>query len=104
MAKTRRELSQDLKKVLPGISHFYFSPPNGTQLQYPCCIYKLVGDNKFYADDIPFFRAKRYTVTIIDQNPDSEFSDQLIAGFPYCTLDRPFTMDNMNHFVHTLFY
>lgn len=104
MIRSRELLSQKLREALPGIKNFYFTPPNGTQMHYPCCIYELVGDSRNYADNIPFLRANRYTVTIIDKNPDSDYSDRLMDALPYCSFDRKFTMDNMNHFVHTLYY
>lgn len=104
MAQSRKSLSQTLREALPEIHNFYFSPPNNTQMKYPCVVYSLSGDDTTYADNHPFSRFKEYTVTIIDLDPDSKFSDQLIERVPYCTFDRPSVVDNLNHFIHTLYY
>ena len=73
-------------------------------MKYPCVVYQYAGDRTFFADDVRFVNHKQYTVTIIDPNPDSIYSDMLLDYFDYISLDRPFTSDNLNHFVHTLFY
>lgn len=104
MVRPRKQLSEMLKEVLPGIKHFYFNPPSKTQLKYPCCVYKEVSDDSRFADNKPYVRHKRYTVTIIDKDPDSLYSDILLESIPYCSLDRVFTMDNLKQFTHTVFF
>lgn len=104
MAKMRESLSQMLRRVLPKIKHFYFSPPSGHQMKYPCVVYERAADDVFYADDIRYLHQKRYVVTIIDENPDSEYSDEFLDQVPYASFDRFFTSGNLNHFVHTLSY
>lgn len=104
MARPRQNLSRDIRTALPDIKNFYFSPPSGKQLKYPCAVCRLVGDNSSYADNLSYIRNKEYTVTIIDEDPDSRFSDQLLDSFQSISLDRVFSSENLNHFVHTLYY
>lgn len=104
MAQTRIALSKALRLAFPEIRNFYFSPPNGTQMKYPCVVYRFADNAYRFADNIPFVKHKQYTVTIIDENPDSPYSDRFIEYFDYASLDRAFSSDNLNHFVHTLFY
>lgn len=103
MARPRKELSKLLKETLPDLKYFYFSPPSGLRMKYPCLVYKLEGDAVQRADNLMYLKQKRYTITIIDENPDSPFPEQL-ETLPYCNFDRSFTLDNLNHFVYTLYF
>lgn len=86
-----------------GEDHCYFSPPASIELKYPCIIYNRTNDLDTFADNLHYQRSKRYTVTIIDEDPDSKIPDKLIE-LPYCSLDRNFVSDGLNHFVYTLYY
>lgn len=101
MAKTRLELSKELKTLC---KNCYFSPPNGFNLKYPCITYSLDNNLTTNADDMRYISFRRYTVTVITDDPDSDLSDKLLEKFKYCSLDRHFISDNLNHFVHTLYY
>jgi hypothetical protein len=46
---------------------------------------------------------KRYQVTVVDRNPDSDLPDQ-VQNLPLCQFSRFFTADNLNHFVFNLFF
>lgn len=83
--------------------HVYFQPPNNAQIKYPCIIYKRdFADTKF-ADDKPYNHTKRYMVTVIDPNPDSEIPDK-VAEMPMCLFNRFYTADNLNHDVYNVFF
>lgn len=103
MQKTRMMLHQDLCNVL-GSPNCYYSPPSGIHMRYPAMVYQLADIDQFFADDIPYIKARRWTVTIIDKNPDSEIPDRLSDAFRYCSFDRFYTADNLNHFVFTIYY
>lgn len=45
----------------------------------------------------------RYTVTIIDRNPDSAIPNK-VAELPLCSFNRFYTADNLNHFVYNLYF
>lgn len=81
----------------------FYQPPETVKLSYPCIIYKLAGDAPHYADNLRYFGMKRYTITVIDRNPDSEIPD-LVAQLPYCRMDRSYAADYLNHFVFELYY
>lgn len=72
-------------------------------MQYPCIVYSLNGNNSIFADNRPYTRAKRYQVTVIDQNPDSALPD-LVEEIMYCSFERSFPAANLNHFVFNLFF
>jgi hypothetical protein len=46
---------------------------------------------------------KRYTLTVIDRNPDSELADQ-VEEIAFCHFDRFYAAENLNHYVFTLFF
>lgn len=83
--------------------HCYFSPPTGKQLKYPCIVYKLADIESDYADNISYLNTMRYEVTLIDEDPDSEFVKKILA-LPLCRFSAFFTSDGLNHFVFSLYY
>ena len=94
---------QALYDVLHSIcEHVYFNPPEGKNIDYPCIIYNLNTINSQHADDRPYIKHKRYTATVIDRNPYSQLPD-MVADLPYCNHDRSFVVDNLYHYVFTLY-
>lgn len=83
--------------------HVYFQPPEKAILAYPCIVYELSGIKTHYADDKPYAHKRKYTVTVIDKNPDSEIPKKL-GALPLCSFDRFFTTANLNHFVFSIYY
>lgn len=81
----------------------YFQPPTNIQLEYPCIIYKRdFADTKF-ADDNPYSHTKRYAITVIDQDPDSEIPGK-VAAMPMSLFNRFYTADELNHDVYNVYY
>lgn len=87
-----------------GGTHCYFQPPTNSQMFYPCIVYHYTNDLDVFADNMHYQESKRYTVTIIDEDEDSKIPERLKKSFLYCTSDRNFTVDNLNHYVYTLYY
>jgi len=98
----RLELQALLMEIL-GTEHVYFQPPPSVQMEYPCIVYQRDYLLTNYADDKPYKLRKRYLVTIIDRNPDSDIPDK-VAELPLCVFDRFYTADNLNHDVFKLFF
>lgn len=84
--------------------HCYFERPSNTQMHYPCIVYNYTNDDDTFADNIHYISSKRYTVTIIDEDPDSKIPEKLKNRFSYCSSDRNFATKGLNHFVYTLHY
>lgn len=99
---SRLKLHEILVTVL-GSRHVYFQPPENIKLTYPCIVYGLSGTDTRFADNKLYTRFKRYTITVIDENPDSEIPDK-IAELPMCRFDRHFTSDNLNHYSFDLYF
>lgn len=84
-------------------NNVYYKAPTNTTMAYPCIVYKRDRVDTRFADNIPFFRRKRYQVTVIDTDPDSDIPDR-VAQLPMCTHDRTFTVDSLNHDVFNLYF
>ncbi len=98
----RIELQQLLVSIL-GSTNVYFQPPPTVQMQYPSIVYKRDHRETEFANDKPYKDRKRYLVTVIDRNPDSEIPERL-AQLSMCVFDRFYTADNLNHDVYRLFF
>lgn len=94
---------QTLLVTLLGSNNVYFQPPPTVKMQYPCIVYHRDSLDTIFADNKPYKTDKRYQVTVIDANPDSDIPDK-VAALPQCTYDRFYTADNLNHDVYNLFF
>lgn len=105
MADRRIELHEILCGIL-GSRNVYFQPPPSVQMKYDAIVYSLSGIQTGRADDRNYISRKRYTVTIISRDPDSELPDKLIFSeeLPYTEFDRYYTADNLNHWAFTLYF
>jgi hypothetical protein len=98
MARSRLEL----QTLLEGLTeHVYFQPPS--TMSFPCIKYERDGSHKEWAGNKPYQHAKRYSVTVIDRNPDSTLPDS-VEDLSFCAFDRAFQQDGNNHWVFTLFF
>lgn len=100
---SRFELHEEFCGLL-GTRNVYFQPPESLKLKYPCIVYVLSGIDKNNANNKAYKTDKRYEVTIIDYDPDSEFPDKILSHFAKCSFDRMFVSENLNHWVFTLYY
>jgi len=98
----RLELQAILTEILE-TDQVYFQPPPTVQMEYPCIVYRRDYELTRFADDRPYSRKKRYQVTVIDRQPDSDIPDK-IAELPLCVYDRFYTAENLNHDVFKLFF
>lgn len=98
----RSSLHQILKELL-GTDNVYFQPPPTIKMLYPCIVYERDKATTKFAGNRPYKYDKKYKVTYIDGNPDSDIPDKL-AMLPKCVHDRFFTADSLNHDVFNLFY
>lgn len=93
-----------LQTLLETITEYvYFQPPTNIQMQYPCIVYARDDSHTEFAGNRPYTRTKRYQITVIDRNPDSELPDK-VEELSLCSFDRYFATDNLNHFVFNLFF
>lgn len=92
-----------LAKTSVDESHMYFQPPENVTLKYPCFIYHLNHYDVDHADDMNYKELRAYTVTIISKDPDYEVPVEMIR-LPYCSFDRYYAADNLNHWAFKIYY
>lgn len=100
---TKRLELQALFETLLGSRNVYFQPPESIKMKYPAIVYELDDIENTYANDGVYLSKKKYSVTIVDENPDSPFVD-LLTLFPLCRFNRHYKSDNLNHYVFILYY
>ncbi len=98
----RLQLQAILETTL-GSRNVYFQPPENVKLIYPCIIYSRTNDKTQFANDKIYHHRVRYTVMIIDKNPDS-LLPQKVAALPLCSFERYYTAENLNHDVYNIYY
>jgi len=86
-----------------GVKKAYFQPTSDIKLQYPCVVYNLDDVKTQFADNRPYRRDKRYQVTVIDRDPDTDIPDQ-IGVLPKCSFERSMVVDNLHHFIFNLYF
>jgi hypothetical protein len=98
---SRLKLQEELETIL-GSPNVYFQPP--ACMSYPCIKYSLAGMDIKRADNIIYKNMNRYEVVVIDYDPDSTIYLDILNHFKMCNFDRPYTSNNLNHFVLTLYF
>lgn len=72
-------------------------------MQYPCIVYQLDAARTEFAGNMPYVFTKRYQVTVIDKDPDSDIPNQ-VAMLQSAALNQHFTANNLHHSVFTLYF
>lgn len=99
---SRLELHEKLCEALE-TRNVYFQPPESVKMKYPAIVYGLEDIKNTYANDGVYLSKRGYSVTVIDEDPDSSIVGK-IASFPTCKFNRHYEKDNLNHDVFTLYY
>ncbi len=84
-------------------TNVYFQPPPNYQLMYPCIVYRRNNDDVSHADNIGYILWRRYQVTVIDKDPDTEIPDR-VARLPMSNSERDFSTDGLNHYIYYIYY
>lgn len=72
-------------------------------MAYPCIVYGRDRIDTEFAGNLPYWHMKRYQVTIIDLDPDSEIHMR-VGQLPYSSYDRSFVADDLHHDVYKLYF
>lgn len=99
---SRIELQTLLENLLES-RNVYFQPPESEKMKYPAIIYGLDDIENKFANDGVYSSKRKYTVTVIDEDPDSSIVGK-VAVLPTCRFDRHFKSDNLNHDVFSLYF
>jgi hypothetical protein len=99
---TRIELQGKLEQLL-GSSQVYYQPPEEVKMSYPAIRYSKIGMDKVYADNGAYRLRTRYSLTVIDRRPDNPVIQKLLV-LPYCSYDRHYISNNLNHDALTIYF
>lgn len=94
---------QELLSEITGVEAAYFQPPQNADIVYPCIVYQRDDSHVDWADNLKYERAKKYSITVIDRDPDSLIVDA-VEGLPYTRFDRFYITDGLNHTVFQMFF
>jgi hypothetical protein len=102
MAKTRLEF-QSFLEALKGDRNVYFQPPSTVLMKYPAIRYNLDSLNDLPADNIDYQQYTAYRLIYITSNPD-DVMIKTLSKLPYSRFVQWYAVDNLNHYVYTIFY
>lgn len=98
----RIELQAKLVELL-GEESVYYQPPETLKISYPAIIYSKSRIDARKADDSTYSKNTRYEIIVVDKRPDNPVIDKLLK-LPYCSYDRYYSSNSLNHDVLTLYY
>lgn len=96
----RIDLQKDLENIL-GSDEVHFQPPANIKMTYPCIVYHRLEDRLQFADNKLYFRKKKYNVTVITRDADSDIPDKVL-NLRYTSHERNYISDNLYHSVYTV--
>lgn len=97
-------LVSDVARMDDGSLAIVFQPPETIKLRYPCVIYEIDDRSFRHADDRTYQLRPRYSVTVIDPDPDSQIANKIQMHFSMCRPERRYTADNLYHDSLSLYY
>lgn len=89
--------------LLTFVDDVYFQPPADLAMTYPCIVYKRDPADTIFGDNIPYKVTKKYMVTVIDENPDSDIPDK-VAAMQSSRHNRSYAANQLNHDVYVLYF
>lgn len=98
----RLDLHSELINIL-GSKNVYFQPPSSIKMSYPAIRYYINSIDVSTANDSLYLLNKSYTIILMHNDPDNTIVDKILK-LQRCRFDRFYTMDNLNHYVFTLYY
>ena len=104
---SRPELDDVLAEILDltesdGDRHTYFNPPSSVRMRYPAIKYSLNTIPRKFANNGVYQTTPAYEVILIDEDPDTAYLEKILQ-IPYCSFNRFYRADNLNHWVFTIY-
>lgn len=84
-------------------TNVYYQPPESIKMEYPAIIYFKSRIETTKANDSTYSKNNLYEIIVVDRKPDNPVIDKLLS-LPYCTYDRNYKSDNLNHDVLNLYF
>lgn len=100
---SRLELQKTLEETFPSY-RVYFQPPESFKMKYPCIRYEFDGVSDLKADNSHYHSRNRYTVTVIQDDPDFYSYEVMYKAFSLCSMNQRYVADNLYHETFTIYY
>lgn len=98
----RLDLQSKLEKLL-GTRNVYYQPPESIKMQYDAIKYSKKNIMETYANNDKYSMRDCYELIVIAKRPDHPVIKKLLA-LPYCSFDRHYVAENLNHDVLTIYF
>lgn len=98
----RVELQNLLEELLES-EYVYYQTPESSKMSYPAIRYSKKTIMSTYANNMKYSMRDCYEVIVIAKLPDHPVIRRLLE-LPYCSYDRHYVADNLNHDVLTIYY
>lgn len=101
--RDRIDLHNKLEEAL-GAPYVYFQPPESKKMHMGNRIIYSRDDIPItYANNHPYQKGVKYTVTLVSDDPDWALVQELPFLIPNCRFSRHYVADNLNHDVYTVY-
>lgn len=102
--RSRLELQAELEAAL-GSDNVYFQPPDGLRMNKGNrIIYSLDELYVRKADNKPYERYNKYSVTLVSKDPDWDLVFEIPNLFLHCRHDRRYVADNLYHDTFIIYF
>lgn len=98
----RLDLQSILEELLDS-RNVYYQPPESIKMEYDAIRYSKKNITSTYANNSKYSMTDCYEVIVIARRPDHPVIKKLLA-LPYCSYDRHYVSDNLNHDVLTIYF
>lgn len=98
----RLDLHSKLKELLES-DEVYYQAPESKKMEYPAIKYSKSSIKSTYANNTVYSMMDRYEIIVMSRTPDHPVIKKLLS-LPYCTYDRHYVSENLNHDVLTLYF
>lgn len=98
---SRLYLQEELEKFLEPV---YFQPPSNVRMIYPCIVYSKNTNHTLRADNGIYGLFDAYRVTVIERDPDSKLTNDILQSFSRASLGSRYVVDNLYHSIINLYF
>lgn len=93
---------QSIFEELLGSKNVYYNPPENLKMNYPCIRYTEKSISSTYANDKKYSMKDCYEVVVIAKKSNKPLKHDILA-LPYCSFDRCYKSDGLDHDVFTIY-
>lgn len=99
----RRDALHEILCGILGSRNCYFQPPETVKISYPCIVYERSSIDYKNAGNKKYKGKVKYDLKLISTQPNNTTIIKLL-DLQYCSYDRHYVSNNLNHDAFTLFY